>query len=203
MSAVVTEHFVLQSAASATVNEMGTRASLYILALSSALVAMGFTAQSRAVFVPFVATVVPAIVLLGIFTVIRLVDAAMEYNVFLAEIARIRAYYRTLSPEAAELFAAAHGQWPETGATTPSLRLGEFIAFVTTTASMVAFINAFVAGAGVAILVENRLGPEQRSLAIGLGIVIAVVLMAGFLLYQRWRYSLPLPGGEAPANQGG
>jgi hypothetical protein len=195
MSAVVTEHFVLQSAAAATVSEMGTRASLYILALSSALVAMGFTAQSREVFIPFVATVAPAIVLLGLFTVVRLVDAAMEYNELLAGIARIRRYYRSLSPTAAELFAAPVGRWPETEQV-PTLRLGVFIAFVTTTASMVAFINSFVAGAGVAILVANRLGAGQRSAAIALGSGVAVALMAVFLLYQRWRYSLPLPGTE-------
>jgi hypothetical protein len=195
MSAVVTEHFVLQSAAAATVSEMGSRASLYILALSSALVAMGFTAQSREVFIPFVATVAPAIVLLGLFTVVRLIDAAMEYNELLAGIARIRRYYRSLSPTAAELFAAPVGRWPETEKP-PTLRLGVFIAFITTTASMVAFINSFVAGAGVAILVENRLGSEQRSAAIALGIGVAVALMAAFLLYQRWRYSLPLPGTE-------
>ena len=195
MSAVVTEHFVLQSAAAATVSEMGTRASLYILALSSALVAMGFAAQSRDIFISFVAAVAPAIVLLGLFTVVRLVDAAMEYNELLAGIARIRRYYRSLSPEAEKLFAASGGRWPETEKT-PSLRLGEFIAFITTTASMVAFINSIVAGAGVAILVEDRLGFEQRSLAIALGIGVAVALMAVFFLYQRWRYSLPLPGSE-------
>ena len=35
MSALVTEHFVLQTAANATVSESGSRASLYVFALSS------------------------------------------------------------------------------------------------------------------------------------------------------------------------
>lgn len=189
MSALVTEHFVLQSAANAAISEMGSRASLYILALSSALVAMGFTAQSRDVFIPFVATVVPAIVLLGLFTIVRLVDAGQEYNIFLRRIACIRGYYRTLSPEAAELFAATGGEWPETE-DIPTLQLGEFIAFITTMASMVAFINSIVAGAGLAIVVNDRLGPDQRAPTLGLGIVTALALMALFLLCQRWRFGL-------------
>jgi len=42
MSALVTEHFVLQTAASATVTEAASRTSLYVFSLSSSLVAMGF-----------------------------------------------------------------------------------------------------------------------------------------------------------------
>ena len=190
MSALVTEHFVLQTGANATVSEAGTRASLYILALSSTLVAMGFAAQLRDVFVPFVATVLPAVFLLGLFTVVRLVDAAMEYNQFLTGIARIRGYYRTLTPEAADFFAPERGRWPETEAT-PSLRLGEFIGFVTTVASMVAFVNSIVAGAGVTLLAGELLGPAQTRLALGFGVAAAVALMGAFLVYQRWRFSTP------------
>ena len=188
LTALTAEHFVLQTAAAATVSEAGTRASLYILSLSSALVAMGFASQSRDIFLPFIATVLPALVLLGLFTVVRLVDAAMEYNECLNGIARIRGYYRTLGPEAEIYFSAQTGRWPEKNATTPTLRLGPSIAFVTTIASMVAFINSIVAGAGAALLASARLGPERTSLAVGLGIATAVVLMAIFFVYQRWRY---------------
>jgi uncharacterized membrane protein len=189
ISALVTEHFVLQSAASGTVSEAGSRASLYLFSLSSALVAMGFAAGSRAVFVPFVATVLPAVFLLGVFTVLRLVDSAIEYNRFLIGIARIRAYYRTLTPEAASLFSAASGQWPELQET-PAVRLGDAIGLATTNASMVAFINNIVAGAGVALLAADRLGGGQTGLALGLGVAAAVVLMVVFFVYQNWRYSI-------------
>ena len=63
MSALVTEHFVLQTGATATVSEAGTRASLYLVSLSSSLVAMGFASRERDVFVPFVATILPALFL--------------------------------------------------------------------------------------------------------------------------------------------
>lgn len=188
MSALATEHFVLQSAASGTVSEAGSRASLYLLSLSSALVAMGFAAGSQEVFVPFVATVLPAVFLLGLFTVIRLVDAAIEYNRFLIGIARIRAYYRTLTPEAATLFSAESGQWPEARAM-PAVRHGDTIALATTNASTVAFVNSIVGGAGVTLLAANRLGRET-GLAVGLGVIVAVALLAVFFAYQNWRYSI-------------
>ena len=47
MTALTTEHFVLQTAANATVSEAAARASLYVIALSSSLVAMGFASSSQ------------------------------------------------------------------------------------------------------------------------------------------------------------
>src|SRR5438093_4749359 len=74
MSALTTEHMVLQAAASATVSDAAARSSLYVFSLSSSLVAMGFASRSREVFVPFIVTVLPSLFQLGLFTVIRLVD---------------------------------------------------------------------------------------------------------------------------------
>src|SRR5262249_56313038 len=112
LSALTTEHFVLQTASSATVSESAARASIYILSLSSALVAIGFVSQSREAFEVFMAAVLPALFLLGLFTVIRLVDVSGEYMRCLGGIARIRSYYSTLTPEAIEYFGPEHGPPP-------------------------------------------------------------------------------------------
>jgi hypothetical protein len=45
ISALTTEHFVLQGAVSANTSEVGTRASLYLFSLSSSLVALGFASH--------------------------------------------------------------------------------------------------------------------------------------------------------------
>jgi hypothetical protein len=92
MSALVTEHFVLQTATSTTVSESAARASLYVFSLSSSLVAMGFALQSRDAFGPFVATVLPALFVLGVFTVVRLVETGVENAHFLVGVAHIRSY---------------------------------------------------------------------------------------------------------------
>lgn len=91
LSALATEHFVLQTAASSTISEAAARSSLYVFSLSSALVALGFTAQSPAVFLWFAAAVLPAVFLIGVFSVVRLVDTALENMQYLAGIACIEA----------------------------------------------------------------------------------------------------------------
>ena len=187
MSALVTEHFVLQTAASATVSEAAARASLYVFSLSSSLVAMGFASRSPETFRSFAAAVLPALFILGLFTIVRLVDTGIENQHFLRGIARIRGYYRTLTPEAAASFSAESGRWPE-APSAPPLWSGTLIAFLTTAASMIAFINSIVAGTGVALLANSLLGGDQIGLAVCLGVAATVVLMAVFLAYQGWRY---------------
>src|SRR5262249_13715405 len=189
LSALTTEHFVLQTASSATVSESAARASIYILSLSSALVAIGFVSQSREAFGVFMAAVLPALFLLGLFTVIRLVDVSGEYMRCLGAIARIRSYYRTLTPEAAEYFGPERGPRPGRSPI-PSLQLGRGIAFLTTTATMVACINNIVAGASLALLAYWLLGSGQFSLAVVLGVAGAVILTVAFLAYQQWRFSM-------------
>ena len=192
MSALITEHFVLQAAASATVSEAAARASLYVFSLSSSLVAMGFALQSSEVFLPFAATLLPAVFLLGIFTFVRLVDTGVEDQQFLAGIARIRSYYRTLTPEAVVYFSTESGRWPESPAS-PGHRFGPRVALFTTAASMIAFINSFVAGAGVTLLASNLLARHQIVFALLLGIATALVIMAASLTFQGWKYRLGAP----------
>jgi hypothetical protein len=187
ISALTTEHFVLQTAISANTSEVGTRASLYLFSLSSSLVALGFASRSPELFMPFVAIVLPAVFVLGLFTAVRLVDSNLEGIQFLNSIARIRQYYRTLAPEAVEQFSAQSGRWPENPAW-PALQMGPFVGFITTTASMVAFINSIVAAVGVAMLAGRLLREKQTLLALLIGAGVALVLMAAFFSYQKWRY---------------
>ena len=188
MTALTTEHFVLQTAASATVSEAAGRSSLYVLSLSSSLVAIGFASRSRETLVPFLATVLSSVFVLGLFTVVRLVDTTLENMRCLIGIARIRGYYRTLTPEAAVYFAAQHGRWPE--GNSPSLGLGALVAFFTTSASVIAFINSIVAGVGVTLLAGDLFIGVQKAVALVLGVAAALVLMAAFVFYQRWRFRI-------------
>jgi hypothetical protein len=185
-SALTTEHFVLQTAANGTISEAAARSSLYVFFLSSTLVAIGFTSRSREIFLPFVAVVLPALFALGVFTVLRLVDTTLENMRYLTGIARIRAYYRTLTPEAAEFFAPETGRWPE--AEPLDVQLGPVFAFMSTAASMLALINSLVGGAGVTMLAGELLGRDRRTLAILIGVAAVAVFMALFLVYERWRF---------------
>lgn len=185
LSALTTEHFVLQTANNTTYAEASARSSLYVMALSSSLVAIGFVAGSTDLLIPFAAIVLPVVFLLGVFTVARLVETALDSMYCLQGIARIRGYYRTLGPEATRYFSAEHGRWPETEA--PALRLGVRFAYFGTTASMIAVINNAVAGAGIAFLLRF-LSPSAPYWVAGIaGVVGALVLTWLFYVYQGWR----------------
>src|SRR5687767_14793084 len=98
LTALTTEHFVLQTANNSTYTEASARSMLYVMALSSSLVAIGFVAGSTDLLVPFAAIVLPVIFVVGIFTVVRLVETALDSMSCMQGIARIRGYYRTLGP---------------------------------------------------------------------------------------------------------
>jgi hypothetical protein len=200
LSALTTEHFVLQTANSSTYAEASARSSLYVMALSSSLVAMGFVSGSPDVLVPFAATVLPAVFVLGLFTTVRLVETVLESIHYLAGIAHIRQHYRTLGRDAERLFAPHYGRWPEVES--PAQRLGPVLSFFGTTASMIAVINNVVAGAAVAVLL-HALWPALPTIAhVGVGIALAVALTVAFYRYQRWRFSeydVRTRGGDARA----
>jgi hypothetical protein len=98
ISALTTEQFVLQAARSANVGEMTGRGTIYMGAVSSSLIALGFLAQVVTHLDPFVAAVLPAVFLLGEFTFAALVRNTLENLVLLRQMQRIRGYYRTLVP---------------------------------------------------------------------------------------------------------
>jgi hypothetical protein len=187
MSAITTEHFVLQTAANGTISEAASRASLYIFSLSSSLVALGFASHSADVLVWFAATILPGVFTLGVLTVTRLIDTSLENQQAMIGIARIRRIYRGLSPAASAYFAAEAGRWPESSQE-PSLGLGMLIAYLGTAASMVACINSMVAGGAVTFLVHHLFHPAL-GISIGLGLATAALLMVAFYRFQRWRFA--------------
>jgi hypothetical protein len=192
LTALTTEHFVLQTAASTTVTEASARASLYLMTLSSSLVALGFTFGSAA-FGPLAATVIPVVVLIGIFTIVRLVDTGVENVASLIAIARIRSFYRTLGPDA-ETYFPSPGRSDDEALERITARSGKEAKprrqwmgskALFTMASMIAVPNSIVAGAGVALGVR-QIGAVAVAFAAG-----AVVLCASFgifLWYQNGRY---------------
>jgi hypothetical protein len=194
MSALVTEHFVQQSAASATISESSSRASLYLLSLSSSLVALGFATQSKQAFPYFAAAILPAIFVLGIFSFVRVTDTSMANLNSLRAISRIRRFYAGLVPEAAKFF----GQHGADGDTATAL------AFIGITrswtnalfsmASTLAAINSMVAAVGVVILLVAIFGSGALALAVAIGVILAIGLMVAAVVYQLRRFAQTVAG---------
>jgi hypothetical protein len=194
MTALTTEHFVLQTAASTTVTEASARASLYLMTLSSSLVAIGFTSGTQAL-APLVSTVIPVIVVLGIFTIVRLVDTGVENVAMLTSIAHIRSFYRTLSPgapsyfpsrstgEADDALASIAAKRPPS--TNRARRAWMGTKGVFTMASMIAVPNSVVAGAGVTLGVTRL---SSKPVGFVIGSIVVVVALGTFYWYQNLRY---------------
>ena len=184
-NALLTEHFVLESARGITVNESSSRASLYLMTLSSSLVAFGFLAKTPLAF-GFLGVIIPVVVLLGIFTYERLVETSLEDVVALASIQRIRAYYSTLLPGAEVYFPMPTGK----RAPNELLEIGRqwsWRGVLFTTSSAVAVVNSIVAGSGIALAVDLLAFTGTEAIVIGVIAAVMMVVLHGS--YQMRRYS--------------
>jgi hypothetical protein len=107
LQALTTEHLTLQTARSATIADSNGRSALYLSTVSGAVVALGFIGQvdhlGRA-FSLFALALLPALVLLGVLTYLRLVQTAIEDLFYARAINRIRRHYVDLDPEASRWF---------------------------------------------------------------------------------------------------
>ena len=189
LTALTTEHFVMQGASSATISEGGSRSSIYLLSVSTSLVALGFTTGKPGVFGPLAAAILPTLVMLGWFTIVRLTDLSIENVVCLRAIAKIRQHYASLTPEAPDFF-------PTVGSATADaesmlgIRYGRS-SLLFTMASMIGLVNAVLGGAALALFLELAVG-LVRAAAVTAGAVLAALLLAAAVLYQRRRFGRAL-----------
>ena len=185
LSAVLTEHFVLESARGITVTESSSRASLYLMTLSSSLVAFGFLSSTNYAM-GFLAVIIPVVVLLGIFTYERLVQTSMEDIAALTAIQRIRRYYGTLLPGAAGYFTMPHGSH----APNEMLEIGRrssWRGILFTMSSAIAVVNSIVAGVGVTLSLVQGDADEILATAIGITAAATFALLHGVYQFHRYR----------------
>jgi hypothetical protein len=175
-NALLTEHFVLQSARGITVAESSSRASLYLMTLSSSLVAFGFLAQTPFAF-GFLSVMIPVIVILGFFTYERLIQTSLEDVAALNSIQRIRRYYAKLLPGGEEFFPAPHGKHALNELLDIGTR-GSWRGVFFTMSTAIAVVNSIVAGAGVSVLSAATGLPELGAIAAGgsFGLLLGVLL---------------------------
>jgi hypothetical protein len=186
LSTLTTEHFTLQGARASAVGEMGARSSLYLSAVSSALIALGFVAQVSQVgetFRLFALAILPVLFFLGVVTYVRLVEKAIEEFYYARASNRIRSYYLELAGEDARYFLLtghddARGVFENMGLSASRFQL------VFTSASTIGIVNSVVAGAGAALLVgaATSAGP---GVSVGCGAAVAAALAVGHLLHER------------------
>ncbi|MFK4851162.1 hypothetical protein ACI3KT_05975 [Microbacterium sp. ZW T6_19] len=185
-SAIGTELFVLQSVASSTIAEAGTRSTIYLSTLSSGLVAIGFAGKSPALLAVLTVTVFPTIFMLGWFTVVRLVDTSVENITVRRRMVRIREHFVSLHPSGPDLISLDNPRTGELG-----VRYSRS-SFLFTMASMIGTVNSVLGGALVALLLIFG-GGAQPLLAQIAGVVVGAALLTATLMYERRRIRAAYP----------
>jgi hypothetical protein len=194
MTALVTEHFVLQGARGQSNGEMTGRAALYLATVSGTLIALGFVARDRSAFVPFAAAVLLSLLILGEFTFIRLVAASIEDLEYLYAIQQIRAYYRSLVPDGLMFFADITLGNPRAAVTRAMGMSQSSLNVVYTAGSMIAAINSILAGIGIALILRGA--GLVTAVAASCGAITALVIYG---LHLRWALSCYAAGLAVPA----
>ncbi len=179
LTALTTEHFTLQGARAQTASESASRASLFILSVSSTLVALGFLGQASQrdqAFEVFALTVLPTVYLLGVFTFIRVVECGAEDYRYGVAINRIRHYYQEIAGDRAELFLLSghdDGRGVFANAAVPVEGRRQWFSF----ASVVALINSVIGGSTIAIA-HRMVLDAPLGVAAGIGGAVGLLSLA-------------------------
>ncbi|RKR86614.1 hypothetical protein BDK92_0851 [Micromonospora pisi] len=182
LTALTTEHFVLQTSRSATITESVGRATVFMSLLSASLIGLGFVSSSAQLIKPYLGAVLPTLVITGLLTFGRLVQTMRENSLDLQRIQRIRSYYHHQLAGEHTFFADSatdEGGKQAVGAAVASRPVRWQL--LLTTAAMVGAVNALLIGLSVTLL--TGLLSRSIGLAIVLGAVVAVVAFTAQVVY--------------------
>jgi hypothetical protein len=169
-----TEHFNLQTARAITVSEANGRASIYLAALSSNLIALAFIGQVSRLgpaFYAFALILLPVLAFVGLVTFVRLVQSSNEEIAYAHRIGLLRTFYLRLSPELEPYLLTSR----ETRSAPSAWQL------TLTAAGMVAVINSVVVAVCAGLVLEAA-GVESIAIPLACGAVIGPGV---FSLHQR------------------
>jgi hypothetical protein len=188
LTILTTEHFVLQTARGGTIGESNGRAAIYLGTVSSGLIALGFAAGDNHRFALFAGTILPAVLILGWFTFVRLVQTGVESLRYLTRIQRIRRWYAAQVPEGWRWFPDVAGDADDQDEAAAAVRsMGmrpSILQMLYTAASMVGALNSLILGVATCLAIR---GADLLPLpwAVTLATTLAVAALAGHVAYER------------------
>jgi hypothetical protein len=183
LTVLTTEHFTLQGSRASTVSESASRSALYMGAVSSTLIGLGFIAQVSEVgdaFDVFALSVLPTLFALGVFTFVRTVESSVEDVLYGRAINRIRAYYLELAGPEGRWFVMSGHDDPLGVITNMGLEPSPY-RLLFTASMMVATVNSVVGGAAVAVLAGVLGAPLGVAAALG-----GLAAIASVVVLRRW-----------------
>jgi hypothetical protein len=190
LSALTTEHYTLQSARSSTIVEANGRSSLFLSATSAATVALALVAQLDrlgSIFMVFTLVVLPALLVLGLTSYVRLADLAVHDAYYARAIGRIRAFYLTLDPAGAQYWMQPAGDDPHAVMRQAGQQHTRWHHF-SHTATSVAAVTAVIAGALIGLVLTQTV-PIPVPLVATISAVASSGMFALTWLDQERRWS--------------
>lgn len=186
-SILATEHWSLLSARSLAYTESFSRVTVFLTVLSASIVGLALVANTTGVgdeFTWAAGLLTPLVLFLGVTTYMRLVQLNLDDIFTVAAMNRIRNAYLQMAPELQPYFTT--GWHDDVRGVMKSLLLVRSkaadpkIQFFITTPSVVALVDAFVAGAAVGLLL-SRTGTPTTGV---IGLSSAVFVVVAFLLLR-------------------
>ncbi len=206
LQALTTEHFTLQGARSVIISEINSRATIYLSAVSSAVVALAFvtTLSSDVNLIRgFALVLLPLLAFMGFVTKERLSQLSLADFTYQRAINRIRHAYVDVAPEAAKyLTLSIYDDMPGV-AHTAVYRQGRRMG-VLTVALMIGVVNYVIVGLVGGIVFDWITGARPFiSIFVGIAIGLAVALLDYRIGLVRWKKLMdtlevrfPSPAGE-------
>ena len=187
MQILATEHWSLLATRSITYGAIYSRATIFLTVVSAAVVALALAAEATEFgdrFYVFALLVLPVAFFIGVGTYIRLVDARIEDFWLLSGLNRLRHAYLEIAPGLEPYFVTGHhddeqGLYETYGPGTGS----RFYRLIGETSTLVAVINAALAGVVVG-LVANAAGTGSE-LSLFIGAVVTTVLVVSLVNASR------------------
>jgi hypothetical protein len=192
LTALTTEHFTLQGARSQTIGESGSRTSLFLGSVSSALIGLGFVTQATGadseVFQIFALTVLPTVYFLGLFTFVRLVESSVEDILYGRAINRIRNYYLEVAGEDARYFMMSGHDDPLGVISNMGIQPGSNWQLLFTASNSISIVDGVVGGSALAIFLGVTLDlPLAVATLAGLAFLLTSVAL--MMRYDRRRHT--------------
>jgi hypothetical protein len=184
---LATEHWSLLATRSITYGAIYSRATIFLTVVSAAVVALALAAEATEFgdrFYVFALLVLPVAFFIGVGTYIRLADARIEDFWLLSGLNRLRHAYLEIAPGLEPYFVTGHhddeqGLFETYGPGTGS----RFYRLIGETSTLVAVINAALAGVVVGLVANTA--DTGSELSLFLGAVVTTVLVVSLVSTSR------------------
>jgi hypothetical protein len=185
VSIMTTEHYNLQTARSMTISEANGRASLFVGAVSSGLVALAFVGQIShlgTAFFVFSLVVIPTLFLMGLITFERVLQSGTADMMYARGINRIRHLYLEYAPQMQPYFILSAHDDRDGTLGHEAMHTSWWQVFLSM-ASMIAVINSVLVGSFVGLLLAGFTFPLWVCTSVGV-----VVFLVSVGLHQRYQW---------------